>query len=228
MALQVKLLRVLQERVLERVGGNETIPVDVRLITATHRDLEAQVRRGELRADLFYRINVVPITLPTLRERREDIGPLVEHFLEQHRIRAGKEQRLRLSPAALRRLEQHSWPGNVRELQNVIERLVALHPPGSVIEERDVSLTDGLLADPPGPDRATDGTGEAAASATPALGSLKDRLERIENQILATAMDRHAGNKSRAARELGLSRQALQQKLSRLGPPRGEPTRKIR
>ena len=122
-ALQGKLLRVLQEREIQRVGGTAPIPVDIRVMTATNKDLERSVKKGEFRQDLFYRISAFPIAIPPLRERREDVPPLARHFLDKHAEGAGKSI-TGLSTAALRLLLQHDWPGNVRELENAIERAV--------------------------------------------------------------------------------------------------------
>jgi transcriptional regulator with GAF, ATPase, and Fis domain len=135
---QVKLLRVLQEREFERVGGERTITVDVRLIAATHRDLELEVSRERFRADLYYRLNVLPIRIPPLRERPEDIEPLAGHFVAQFGRRMGKKFR-GLSQESLPRLQRYDWPGNIRELQNVIERACVLAK-GQVVEVPDPAL----------------------------------------------------------------------------------------
>lgn len=129
--MQIKLLRVLQERSIRRVGGNEEIPVDFRLVAATNRDLFQEIEKGSFREDLFYRINVVPVQLPPLRERREDILPLVKHFLQKFAGRLGEREK-EIAPDAMALLEHHDWPGNVRELENTVERIVALTP-GNVI-----------------------------------------------------------------------------------------------
>lgn len=130
--MQIKLLRVLQEKTIRRVGGNEEIAVDFRLVAATNRDLKQEVEVGNFREDLYYRINVVPLHLPALRERRDDIVPLVQHFFKRFAAQCGEEDK-QLSPEALAVLDNYAWPGNVRELENTIERIVALTP-GDVIE----------------------------------------------------------------------------------------------
>jgi transcriptional regulator with GAF, ATPase, and Fis domain len=135
---QVKLLRVLQEREFERVGGERTISVDVRLIVATHRELELEVSRERFRADLYYRLNVLPIRIPPLRERPEDIEPLTEHFVSHFGRRMGKKFR-GISQGSLARLQRYEWPGNIRELQNVIERACVLAK-GEVVDVPDPAL----------------------------------------------------------------------------------------
>jgi two-component system response regulator PilR (NtrC family) len=127
LSMQVKLLRALQERTIRRVGGHQEIPIDVRVLAATNRSLEADVRQGQFREDLYYRVNVVPLQVPPLRERREDIPLLMTHFLELFCLSVGERVK-RLQPEAMRAMEQYDWPGNVRELKNTIERLVALTP----------------------------------------------------------------------------------------------------
>jgi formate hydrogenlyase transcriptional activator len=137
-SLQPKLLRVLQEQEFERLGSNTTVRVNVRLVTATHRDLRALVRQNRFRLDLFYRLHVVPIQLPALRERREDIVALVMHFVEMHSQRMGKRI-VQVPPETMRAFKSYSWPGNVRELQNLVERAV-------------IMSNDGILANPLAPD----------------------------------------------------------------------------
>ena len=202
-SVQVKLLRVLQEREFERLGGTRTIKVDVRLVAATNRDLRAALEEGTFREDLYYRLNVVPINIPPLRDHREDIPALAEAFLRKFTEASGKEIRS-IAPAAMERLTRFHWPGNVRELENVIERAVALSP-GPVLEASDILL-----------DEATHKPAAAAAS-----GFLPDgiTLEQWEDQMIQEAMRRAGGNKSQAARLLGLSRNALRYRLSKLGIP---------
>jgi DNA-binding NtrC family response regulator len=201
--VQVKLLRVLQERAFERVGGTETLHVDIRLIAATNLDLEAAMAAGQFREDLYYRLNVVPITLPPLRERREDIPLLVEHLLPLFQRRLGKEG-IRLSPAMMRRLDGHDWPGNVRELMNVMERVVALTPSGGVADFPEVRMR-------------TPRSRLAALVPERPAASLKELVNDFERRVIAQALERCGGNRSRAARELGLTRQGLSIKIRKYG-----------
>jgi len=204
---QAKVLRVLQERVLERVGGNVKIPVDVRVVAATHRDLEAEVKDGRFRQDLYYRLKVVQLELPPLRERREDIPALVERFLAQLAERLGRP-RTRISEAALGRLSRHPFPGNVRELRNLIEQASVLSS-GGVIEPPDLAL-DGE------PEVTAEG-GAAYVPGTPFAEAKRAATERFERQFLGEALRRHGGNVSRTAEAVGMVRQSLQQKLKELG-----------
>jgi two-component system, NtrC family, response regulator HydG len=203
-AVQVKLLRVLQERAFERVGGTETLHVDIRLVTATHIDLDDAIRSGRFREDLFYRLDVVPITLPPLRERPSDVPLLVEHLLGEYQRRLGKSG-IRLAGDVLRRLALHQWPGNVRELSNAIERMVALTPSGGVAElpELRARPRERLATVAPLPEVA--GT------------TLKEMVDDYERGILARALERSGGNRSAAARALGITRQGLSLKLQKYG-----------
>jgi DNA-binding NtrC family response regulator len=205
-ATQAKVLRVLQERAFERVGGARPIQVDVRVVAATHRPLEEEVRRGRFREDLYYRLRVVEIELPPLRERREDVVPLALAFLERVTGRLGLVPR-RLGEGALARLARHAWPGNVRELHNAIEQAAVLAS-GPVIEAEDLRLPDA-----PG--------GAAGAPAEPgdaSFGEAKRRaVERFERSYLLAALRRANGNVSRAAESVGMVRQSLQQKIRELG-----------
>ncbi len=202
-AVQVKLLRVLQERTFERVGGTETLHVDIRLIAATNLDLEGAMATGQFREDLFYRLNVVPITLPPLRERREDIQLLVEHLLPLFQRRLGKEG-IKLSASMLERLRAYDWPGNVRELMNVIERVVALTPSGGVADFPDIRM------------RAPRQRLTAMIPEKPSA-SLKEMVSDFEKRVIAQSLERHGGNRSRAARELGITRQGLSVKIKKYG-----------
>ncbi|HTJ46093.1 MAG TPA: sigma-54 dependent transcriptional regulator [Kofleriaceae bacterium] len=202
--VQVKLLRVLQERALERVGGTELLRVDIRLVAATHIDLEAAIRAGKFREDLFYRLDVVPITLPSLRERREDIALLVEHLLAEYQRRLGKTG-IRLAPDAMRRLERHDWPGNVRELSNVIERMVALTASG------------GLAQLPEMRARAAHREKLSAMVPEPTGQTLGEAVDDFERAVIARALERSAGNRTAAARALGITRQGLALKLKKYG-----------
>lgn len=198
--MQAKILRVLQDRLVTPVGGQASVRVDVRIVTATHRDLIAQVQEGRFRQDLFYRVNVLAITLPPLRERGSDILALAEFFLQ----RAGADKRL--SIAAAHALLEHSWPGNVRELQNLMQS-VSLTARGEVIDAKDLKLE----------------------TAKPAADSLEDLLrsdyhtamERLEKMLLERALQSAQGNRAEAARRLGIHRQLLYSKLKQHGlePP---------
>ena len=190
--LQAKLLRVIQEQRIKPVGGNEEHEVDVRLVCATHRDLEEMVRRGTLREDLYYRLNVVAIRLPPLRERRGDIPLLVRHFLRKHELETGRTAPA-VSRAAARLLEAHAWPGNVRELENVIERAVLLSTHGVIAPD---ALPPSLHAAPPQ---------EAAGGSSDALPTLDSVVEEHVRRVLQLT----GGNRTRAARILGISRRTL-------------------
>ena len=204
---QAKVLRVLQERSFERVGGSKPIAVDVRVIAATHRNLEEEVRKQRFREDLYYRLKVVTLDLPPLRDRSEDIPALAQRFLERVTTRLGLEKR-QLGDAALARLVRHGWPGNVRELANVIEQAAVLAP-GSVIEEADLRLGGDPLA-----------AGGAADPETAGLSfsdAKRSAVERFERRYLLDALRRSGGNISRAAEAMGMVRQSLQQKIRELG-----------
>ncbi len=198
--LQVKLLRVLQEREFERVGSSRVIGVNVRVLAATHRDLEALVKAGRFRDDLFYRINVVTIILPPLRERREDIAPLIDHFLKKF-AGANRKEIAGLTREGREMLLRYDYPGNVRELENIIERAVVLTRDG-VIGPDDLPLT---LRDP----------GEDP----PKPGSLPAAVEEIERQMIHDALVRAGGIQTRAAEMLGISERVLRYKLKKYGLP---------
>jgi len=195
--LQVKLLRVLQERCFERLGGLESIAVDVRVVAATHRNLAAMVRAGQFREDLYYRLQVFPLELPPLRERPEDIESLADFFLCRHAAAMGRAIS-GFTPGALRALRAHAWPGNVRELQNVIERAVILCR-GDTID-----LSHLTIAPPAEP--------QAAAEAGPPASLNLDDMER---QLVERAMRAADNNQSEAARMLGITRWQLRTKLDR-------------
>ena len=206
-ATQVKLLRVLQEREFERLGGTKTLKVDVRLVAATNRDLRAALEDGTFREDLYYRLNVVPIDIPPLREHKEDIPYLADYFVA-HFAREAAKPVTGITPAAMKLLTDFHWPGNVRELENIIERAVALST-RPVIDVGDVQL-DSARRKPP----AAEGDGSAA----PFLPE-GTTLEQYEDELIREALRRAAGNKSQAARLLGLSRNALRYRLSKIGVP---------
>lgn len=197
---QVKLLRVLQEREFERLGGTKTLKVDVRLIAATNRDLREALEQGTFREDLYYRLNVVPIDIAPLRQRKEDIPELVNLFIARFAGDSGKPVES-ISPEAMQILLNYYWPGNVRELQNIIERGCALAK-GTVLEVSDIHLDVR-------PSKAANG----------ASGFLPEgmTLERWEDEMIQEALRRANGNKSQAARLLGLSRNALRYRLSKIG-----------
>lgn len=207
-AMQTKLLRVLQEGELRRVGENRARPIDVRVIAASNRDLPAMVERGEFRRDLYYRINVIKLELPALRDRIDDLPALIDHFLRVH----GGEGRapLRVSPVAMRRLRQYEWPGNVRELENEVQRWLAL-------AEGEVGPDDLSMAPSP-------------AGGEPIIIDdddddlqIRPRVDRMERALIARAMERTGGNQTKAAELLGLSRYGLQKKLRRLAEGGDEP-----
>ena len=205
--LQVKLLRVLQERSFEPVGSSKTIRVDVRVIAATNQNLQQAIRNGGFREDLFYRLNVIPIEIPPLRRRREDIPLLVAHFLERMNVDAAR-QIDGISEAALAHLVEHDWPGNVRELENLIERMVVLRGEGTLdIEDLPPAL------------RSTAGT--AATINVPTLGAegadFNTLVGELETSLIVQALERTGGNKNRAAQLLGLNRTTLIEKIKKKG-----------
>jgi len=206
--VQVKLLRALQERKIRRVGGNADLLVSARIVAATNRDLAAEVKAGRFREDLFYRLNVIQLHMPPLRERREDIPAFARFFLERFAAELGKRTPA-LSPAALQLLEQHPWPGNVRELANVLERAI--------------TLADGPLLGPESlPPSLRSGAGGAPApearSDLPQEGmDLQAHLDAIERQLLEQALERTGGVKSEAARLLSLTFRSLRYRLAKYG-----------
>jgi two-component system response regulator HydG len=196
--LQAKLLRVIQTRSFDRVGGTETITTDVRLIVATNRDLEDEVKEGRFREDLFYRLNVIPIKMPPLRERREDIPLLAEHFLSIISERNNKMIR-GFSPKAMDLLVRNRWKGNVRELENVVERAVIMAR-GDVIQQKDL------------PGHIIDGTEGEYAGVTPGRP-----LSELERDAIISTLEMTGGNRTETARLLGISRRTLQYKLKEYG-----------
>jgi len=200
-AVQVRLLRVLQEREFERVGGSRTLKLDIRVLSATHRELEAMVRAGTFRQDLFFRLNVVPVTVVPLRARPGDVAALARHFLAHFGRELAKP--LELSPAALDALAAYDWPGNVRELRNVIERAVVLADPGGVLEPDDLSFDLALTS------------AAASASAAP-HPSIFDEIAQAEAERIRAALREAGGSKARAARLLGLPRTTLNDRLRKL------------
>ena len=199
-ATQVKLLRVLQERRFERLGGTRSIEIDVRVVAATNRDLQVLIAEGEFREDLFYRLNVVPISLPALRQRSDDIPLLVAHFLEK--FKAGNK---RINPGAMEALAKYSWPGNIRELENTIERIVIL------------SHGDEIgVADLPAEVRAGVSPADRVASGF-TLPDEGVNLEEVELDLIRQALDRTGGSIPKAAKLLGLTGKTFEARMQRLG-----------
>jgi DNA-binding NtrC family response regulator len=188
-ALQAKLLRVLQERAFERVGSSQTRRADVRVVATTNRDLAAEVARGRFREDLFYRLNVIPVRMPPLRDRREEIPLLADVFLKRHRKRVSK--------GALRRLGEYDWPGNVRELANVIERAAVLCPGEEISAEMIAPWLEGPARPP-----------QAMVGVT---------LEEVERRVIEENLKANGGNRERTARVLGITSRTLRDKLKRWG-----------
>jgi two-component system, NtrC family, response regulator PilR len=202
-AMQVKLLRALQEKKIRRVGATEETEVDVRLLAATNRPLETLLREGRLREDLFYRLNVIPIHLPSLRERREDIPLLAESFLRRFSQEMGKNV-VKISAEAMQRLVKHAWPGNVRELENVMERAVALETHEAVLPER---LPEALL---------TDGTPPAATTIGEGF-SLDAHLRAIEMDLVRRALEEGQWSRAGASRRLGITPRSLRYLMRKHG-----------
>ena len=209
MTMQAKLLRVLEEGEIERVGGDKPFSVDVRVVVATHRNLEEQVRQGTFREDLYHRVFVFPIVLPPLRERREDVRVLAEHFVRQ--LEEQNNWKLRkLSSEAIAELEKYSWPGNVRELRNVVERVLLLAP-GDVVEAETVRRAL------PGATGAAVGGGTASARIALEMGTLAERVEAFERETLLAELKLHHHHMTNTAKALGLERSHLYKKCQQLG-----------
>ncbi len=205
LVLQAKLLRILQEREFERIGGHQTIKVDIRVIAATNRDLQAMVKEGTFREDLFYRLNVIHLILPPLRDRREDISLLANHFLQKF---SSENQRdiIDIDPMAMSLLTAWSWPGNIRELSNVIERAVVMNS-GPIIFSEDL---------PPQIRQPVCNAGEAK-TAPVGERNLKEEIKRVEKRIIMEVLEQQEGNRTRTALMLGISRRALMYKLREYG-----------
>jgi two-component system, NtrC family, nitrogen regulation response regulator NtrX len=204
LAMQAKLLRVLEEGEVERIGGDKPVAVDVRVLVATHRDLEARVREEKFRQDLFHRIYVFPLVLPPLRERREDIPRLVEHFAAQVSAQNGWKP-VPFTPEAMEALQTHPWPGNVRELRNMIERLMLLATDGQV------DLETVQLALP------KIGAGAGSAASSFSSGPLADRVQSFERDVILAELKHRQYNVTLAAKSLGLERSHLYKKAEQLG-----------
>ena len=207
-AVQVRLLRVIQEREFQRVGGDQKIRVDVRIVAATNRDLREEVRSGRFRQDLFFRLNVVTLTVPPLRERMEDVPLLAASFLERFATRNNKAVK-GFTPGAMYRMMKYSWPGNVRELENAVERSVVLLT-GEYVTERELPLS------------VAEGFMEAAADGRRALSGLS--FEDAEKIVIAETMKDCGGNKTEAAKRLGVTRKTLLAKMTRYGMIDGDDT----
>jgi two-component system nitrogen regulation response regulator NtrX len=204
LAMQAKLLRVLEEGEVERIGGDKPVSVNVRVVVATHRDLEARVREDKFRQDLFHRIYVFPLVLPPLRERREDIPPLVAHFAAQVCAQNGWKP-VPFSAEAMETLQSHTWPGNVRELRNMVERLMLLATDGQVDRATvEIAIPAGV----------TTGTG---MSSTFSSGPLSQRVDVFERESILAELKRSRSNMSLAAKSLGLERSHLYKKAEQLG-----------
>ncbi|MGB6800701.1 MAG: sigma 54-interacting transcriptional regulator, partial [Candidatus Sulfotelmatobacter sp.] len=204
LAMQAKLLRVLEEGEVERIGGDKPVSVDVRVVVATHRDLEARVREEKFRQDLFHRIYVFPLLLPPLRDRREDIPLLVEHFAAQVSAQNGWKS-VPFTAEATAALQSYAWPGNVRELRNMVERLMLLATDGQV------DLATVEIAMPKG-----GSTGVAVSSAF-SSGALAARVDAFEREVILAELKRSHSNVSLAAKSLGLERSHLYKKAEQLG-----------
>lgn len=201
-AMQAKLLRVIQEREIQRVGGEETLSVDVRILAATNQNLEAGVKDGKFREDLFYRLNVVALRIPPLRERTDDIPLLAQHFLEKY-ARKNRKKVKGFSPLAMDMLLKYAWPGNVRELENTIERAVILLPDEHITEkELPSNITEHFA-------------GEGDSPTPPAAANRP--LEEIEREAILATLEDSGGNKSETARRLGINRKTLHKKLKDYG-----------
>jgi two-component system response regulator PilR (NtrC family) len=201
-SLQVKLLRAIQEKKIRPVGEQQEVPVDIRLLSATHRDLGEMVKRGEFRQDLYYRINVIDLHIPPLRERLQDLSDLTRHIL--NKLASGEDDRLPvLSPQAMETLRHYDFPGNVRELENILERALALYD-GTTITPDDLNLParQTLLSNPRDYD--------------PALGALEEYLEKIERKAITAALEENRWNKTAAAKQLGLSFRSFRYRLKKL------------
>jgi DNA-binding NtrC family response regulator len=211
--VQAKLLRALEERRIERLGGSESIPVDVRIVSATHRPLEQEIEKGGFRADLFYRLQVVTVEIAPLRDRREDIPVLAETFARQAAERYGLQPRA-IAPSALRRLVEYNWPGNVRELRNAVERALILAE-GNEVSAKDLPEEIGCVAKSAKETVAP--VFEAGALAVPFTSDFREDRREFERRYIARCLEETGGNVTRAAAILGMHRQSLQHKLRELG-----------
>ncbi|MBL8028129.1 MAG: sigma-54-dependent Fis family transcriptional regulator [Fibrobacteres bacterium] len=207
LSIQVKLLRVLQERCFERVGGVREVKSDFRLVAATNRKLDEEVKAGRFREDLYYRLNIIPISLPPLRERREDIPLLVNHMLEKLSVRV-KRRGVTLAPETLEKLVAYNWPGNIRELENILERTI-------VLSKNDKLLPSDL------PQHLVGSAVLSAAPASPSEGGFKEAIKSskagMEREYISQALKEENGNRTNTAKRLGISRKGLQLKIKEYG-----------
>jgi DNA-binding NtrC family response regulator len=229
---QTKLLRILQEHEFERIGSNTPIKVDIRVIAATNRNLADEVDASRFREDLYYRLNVIHIHMPPLRERMEDIPQLVEHFLAKYRAKPDAIP-TPISEEAVGRLMEHDWPGNVRELENAIERAVVLSRGATIMPEHLPLAESPVSAGGRARSKKTAAAGAAAVNGSAAEaseaaevengngngvnGSFKEAVESLEKRLIAEALARHGGNRSKAAEELGIYRRLLYAKMREYG-----------
>jgi len=217
LSMQVKLLRVLQNRTIERLGGTRTVPVNVRIIAGSKRDLKQMVVDGKFREDLYYRLNVLPVALPPLRERREDIPVLMEHFLQRYFRRSGDDEP-QISDAVRQAFMRYSWPGNVRELENACERIAQTCTCGTVrVGCMSASILFRAGSQPPDPALSSP---LPAGPAAPV--SLDDRLRELESNLILWALKVSNGNKSKAAELLQIKRSTLGDRINRCGLGRAE------
>jgi two-component system, NtrC family, nitrogen regulation response regulator NtrX len=203
---QAKILRILQEKKFERVGGNKLIDMDVRVLAATNKDLEKEMEVGRFRQDLFYRLHVIPLRVPTLKERKEDIKPLAERFLLDFALKEGQPKKV-ITDDAIDLLMQHDWPGNVRELKNIIERLIILTPTNE-ITGKDIP-----------PLKARVDNSDVLCNPTPAAvtaDSLRDAKMDFERQFILKKLEENEGNISKTADAIGLERSNLHKKMKSL------------
>jgi DNA-binding NtrC family response regulator len=200
--VQVELLRFTQDHTFERLGGTQPITVDVRIVAATNKHLNEEVAQGRFREDLFYRLNVIPIYVPPLRERKEDIPLLVNHFVGKFHREKGRE--IRFSPETLARLERHTWPGNVRELENLIERLIVIAPQATILP---ADLPPEILDKPE----------KEAFDLAMSQRSLREACEEFEKLFLLRSLEKHRWNITEVARMLGERRDTLSRKIKRYG-----------
>lgn len=199
-SLQVKLLRVLQEREFLRIGSNETIPLDVRVVAATSRDLKSEINHGAFREDLFYRLSVIPVEIPPLRERREDILPIAEHFIRFFASQMNAKAR-GLSPGAGKLFTSYDWPGNVREVRNIIERILVLRGDKVIIDTEDLPVEMGAQE----------------KSTAQSAGAFFERVQEFERRIIIDALKRNNWNQTRASESLNMSRRILGYKIKKYG-----------
>ena len=212
--MQVKLLRAIQEKAVRPVGGSLEIPTDVRLLSATHKDLAAEVDAGRFRNDLFYRINVIDLQVPSLRERTGDL-PLLATTILQRIAREQGEEQVTLDASAMEALSDYSFPGNVRELENILERSLALSDGGSITAD-DLQFSRMTPRNPETRTRKSDLEGSQTWSVEEAYGDLEGYLEDIEKQILSKALEQERWNKTATAKLLGISFRSLRYRLKKL------------